>query len=60
MLRKGDVTDRIYPDERSSLMRGDGGWEKASTERRKRQTTKEAEKTKKKNFIETFVPPFSI
>lgn len=28
MLQKGDVADRIYPDERSSLMRGDGGWER--------------------------------
>lgn len=26
MLRKGDVADRIYPDERSRLMRGAGGW----------------------------------
>lgn len=26
MLRKGDAADRIYPDERSRLMRGAGGW----------------------------------
>lgn len=53
MLRKGDVADRIYPDERSRLMRGAGG----GGERHQTGVVKVNNKRNggKQNFIETFV-----